>query len=85
MATQKKSTKKTTKKVTKKATTAKTAPRKTTSSSGVTKIRSIASGPTEEQIRQRAFEVFLRRGAAPGTADGDWHIAEQELRAEMGR
>ena len=36
--------------------------------------------PTPEQIRQRAHEIFLARGAAPGQDLDDWLRAEQELK-----
>lgn len=41
----------------------------------------IKQEPTEEQIRRRAYELFLARGAQPGSAEADWRQAEQELRA----
>ena len=39
------------------------------------------SGPTEDEIRQRAHEIYLSRGGAPGNAELDWLQAECELRA----
>ncbi len=39
--------------------------------------------PTEEQIRQRAFEIYIARGGAGGNPDADWHQAEQELRGRL--
>jgi hypothetical protein len=39
--------------------------------------------PTEEQVRQRAFEIFLNRNGADGDAHGDWIRAERELVAEL--
>jgi hypothetical protein len=39
-------------------------------------------GPvTEDQIRQRAYGIFLARGAAPGQDLEDWLRAESELQA----
>ena len=38
------------------------------------------SGPTEDEIRQRAHEIFLSRSGAPGSAEVDWLQAEVELR-----
>jgi len=35
---------------------------------------------TDEEIRQRAYEIYLDRGAAPGFALDDWRQAERELR-----
>jgi hypothetical protein len=37
------------------------------------------TGPTEEQIRARAFEICLQRGGQPGHALDDWLQAEFEL------
>ena len=34
---------------------------------------------TDEEIRQRAHEIYLDRGAAPGFALDDWLQAEREL------
>jgi hypothetical protein len=40
--------------------------------------------PLEERIRQRAYELYLRRGNQPGSDIDDWLQAEDEiLRAEM--
>ncbi len=36
---------------------------------------------TDEQIRQRAYEIYLDRGAAPGFELDDWLQAERELRS----
>ena len=35
--------------------------------------------PTEEQVRQRAYEIFLQRGSQPGHEIDDWLQAEYEL------
>jgi Protein of unknown function (DUF2934) len=40
----------------------------------------IGSGPTQEQIAERAYQLFLARGAQPGSAMDDWCQAERELR-----
>ena len=37
--------------------------------------------PTQDQIRQRAFEIFMARGGAPGNEMADWLQAEHELYA----
>lgn len=37
--------------------------------------------PTVEEIRVRAYVLFLARGAAHGNDLGDWFAAEKELRA----
>jgi Protein of unknown function (DUF2934) len=36
--------------------------------------------PTAEEIRQRAYDLYIRRGGAPGRAIDDWVAAERELR-----
>ena len=38
--------------------------------------------PTPEQIQQRAHEIYLARGDAPGTELSDWLQAERELREQ---
>jgi hypothetical protein len=35
----------------------------------------------EEQIRRRAYEIYLERGATPGAANEDWIVAEREVLA----
>jgi hypothetical protein len=34
----------------------------------------------EEQVRKRAYEIFIGRGATPGHDLDDWLAAERELR-----
>jgi len=41
----------------------------------------MASAPTEEEIRQVAHDIYLRRGGAGGDPVLDWLEAESELRA----
>jgi hypothetical protein len=36
--------------------------------------------PLEEQIRQRAHQIYLQRGGQDGSALGDWLQAEAEIR-----
>jgi len=36
--------------------------------------------PTEDQIRARAHEIYLKRGAGQGHDWDDWIAAERELR-----
>jgi Protein of unknown function (DUF2934) len=36
----------------------------------------------EDRIRQRAHELYLKRGTAPGSAVEDWLRAEAEIRRE---
>lgn len=38
--------------------------------------------PPVEEIRQRAYELFVFRGDQPGDALDDWLEAERELRAK---
>lgn len=37
-------------------------------------------GPTHDQIRLRAFQIYEARGRRPGFAVEDWTQAERELR-----
>ena len=37
---------------------------------------------TEDDVRFRAYELHLKRGANPGDEVGDWLQAELELRAK---
>jgi hypothetical protein len=37
--------------------------------------------PLEEQIRQRAFEIYLQRGGQDGSDLDDWQQAEAEFRS----
>lgn len=39
-----------------------------------------AVGPTDEDIRRRAHEIYLSRNGAPGDSKADWLQAERELR-----
>jgi hypothetical protein len=36
--------------------------------------------PTEEQVRRRAYELFLQRGGFWGSPEQDWFQAEAEVR-----
>jgi hypothetical protein len=40
---------------------------------------SICYAPSQEEIRRRAYEIYLERGALPGNEIDDWHRAEREL------
>lgn len=40
--------------------------------------------PTEDQIRQRAQEIWERHHGPDGRDDEFWHQAEKELRSERG-
>ena len=50
----------------------------------VTERPKVNALPTEDQIRQRAHEIYLARGAAEGQALEDWLAAEAELRQKSG-
>jgi hypothetical protein len=76
----KKTTRKTTAKKPTPARTTSTA-RKPTARKTVTKSAA-KSVPTQEQIRERAFEIYLRRNGGPGDAHSDWVQAERELAEE---
>jgi hypothetical protein len=41
-------------------------------------------GMSEERIRVRAYEIFLRRGGQGGTPESDWLLAREELIKEAG-
>jgi hypothetical protein len=51
---------------------------------------SVLNSTREEEIRRRAYEIYLERGEQPGRALDDWLQAERELergvlrRAEAG-
>jgi hypothetical protein len=40
---------------------------------------------TEDDVRRRAHEIYLKRGATPGDEVGDWLQAERELHANQPR
>lgn len=46
------------------------------------KVTARKSGPTEEEIRRKAEEIYHERVArgADGTAEDDWHLAEKLLK-----
>lgn len=39
-----------------------------------------APGPSEDEIRRRAYEIYIERGGRAGQDVGDWLQAERELR-----
>ena len=39
----------------------------------------------EEQIRQRAYELYLERGGVDGNATDDWLQAKQEVLSSKGK
>ena len=42
------------------------------------------TGPTHEQIAQRAEAIWHKRGRPTGQDEQNWHEAEAQLRAELG-
>lgn len=43
--------------------------------------RNVVSASVEEEIRRRAYEIYLKRGSTPGDESEDWLVAEREVRA----
>jgi hypothetical protein len=43
-----------------------------------------SSGPTEDEIRKRAYELYRERGDSSGNALDDWLQAEAELKLRSG-
>ena len=41
--------------------------------------RSVVNSAREEEIKRRAYEIYLERGEAPGRDLEDWLQAEREL------
>ncbi len=48
-----------------------------------TATKSRPKTPSEEQIRARAYQIYVRRKGGPGDAASDWKQAERELRQEL--
>ena len=46
-------------------------------------VGSLPGTSLEEEIRRRAYELFLERGATPGHESEDWIIAEREVRSRQ--
>jgi hypothetical protein len=40
-----------------------------------------AANNIDEEIRRRAYELYLERGMTPGDPGQDWLVAEQQVRA----
>jgi hypothetical protein len=55
-------------------------------------IRPLAGPPDDvnnfdldpDEIRQRAYQLYLRRGGSGGSPEDDWLEAEQQLKSERG-
>lgn len=45
--------------------------------------QALQTQPTPEQIRQRAYEIYVSRNGAPGDEVQDWFQAERELSTEQ--
>ena len=43
------------------------------------KLKSSDDRPSDEEISQRAYELYLQRGSVPGHENDDWLQAEAEL------
>ena len=65
-------------------------PKRTTQKEDTPKMRRIifgkrastSHGPSQDEIEQRAYQIFLERGGTDGHAEEDWLQAEYELRRE---
>jgi hypothetical protein len=44
----------------------------------------VSDGPDIEEIKARAYELWVERGCPHDSSDEDWHLAEQELRVKKG-
>jgi hypothetical protein len=51
----------------------------TTSTQAVTREVSAENSAREEEIRRRAYEIYLEGGEQPGRELDDWPLAEREL------
>lgn len=68
-------------------------PKRTTQKADTPKMRRIifgkrasaSRGPSQDEIEQRAYQIFLERGGTDGHAERDWLQAEYELRREKGQ
>ena len=43
-----------------------------------------ASGISDEDIRKRAYEIYLERESHEGTPEDDWKKSEEELYSDLG-
>ena len=79
-------TRKTTTKKTTKSTTA-SRPKTATGAKGTTATRSAAKATviTEDQVRERAFQIYQTRNGGGGDAMADWTQAERELRGNLSK
>jgi hypothetical protein len=69
-------------------TTTTTSPKKATTRSksaagtGAAVAEALVMPMSEEQVRQRAYELYLERRGTTGTPEEDWYRAESELRGK---
>jgi DUF2934 family protein len=42
-----------------------------------------AASNLEEEIRRRAYELYLERGGMPGNPSQDWLVAEEQVRSRQ--
>ncbi len=54
-------------------------------SEGIPSPEKSKPSPGMEEIRKRAYEIFLARESSAGDAGSDWLQAERELRQESAR
>ena len=59
--------------------TASTEPQATSTQAETGEI-SVGNSARNEEIRRRAYEIYLERGEQPGRDLGDWLQAERELK-----
>jgi hypothetical protein len=45
----------------------------------------LARQPTQDEIRGRAYEIYLERGGEPGREAEDWVQAEHDLKSQRSR
>lgn len=64
--------------------TAKKAPAKKAPVKKASAKKAANATPSYEEIAQRAYEIYERRGGGHGGEVNDWHQAERELREERG-
>lgn len=57
--------------------------RKHTISSGDLPVNALPANGLEEEIRRRAYELYLQRGGLPGNESEDWITAEREVRSRQ--
>jgi hypothetical protein len=65
-----------------KKTTTPSKPRKTAAKNGSSKVKTMPSAPSHEQIEELARRYWAERGYQDGHSEEDWFRAEQALRAK---